>query len=555
MVNVFTEWLEQYFDELTPKEFYRIIFPEGELDERGLKTKGKYTGIVIEVTDEKKSMVKRYKDGSTKEIEKPIVYRHTLTNSLEEIDEVLQRNNFCITPPLSYAGKSRSSENARFLYGIAVDLDDLRLGKDGRPIGLIDLWNGHIKRVKRIPKPTVIVSSGTGLHLYYIFQTAIPLFPNIARQLQKYKHELTRLCWNEGIVDIQNDDEIQYEGIYQAFRMPGTLTKAGKLSGTGERVRAFLTGEKVTVEYMNEFVDPKYQVTEFTYKSRLRLAEAKEKYPEWYEERIVKGNKNVLHPWKLNRSVYDWWKRQIYSGAKVRHRYWCLWILAIYAKKCSFYDEKKNPNPVTREELEEDAWELMDFLEGMTETEDNHFTEMDVIEALEAFEDQFISYPRASIRYKANIPFEPAVKRREPGKRLKQVEHLEEARAVRDARMKRQGKKWTDGNGRPVGSKNKENHKRERILEYVKVHPEATVTEIARAIGVSRPTVYKYIREKEQKEMQEEQKKTQDLGDQAFADQEHMEAQRRRLRAYYQKIQGVFQEEKPEQVTEEEKNS
>lgn len=553
MVNVFTEWLEQYFDELTPKEFYRIIFPEGELDERDLKTKGKYTGIVIEVTDEKKSMVKRYKDGSTKEIEKPIVYRHTLTNSLEEIDEVLQRNNFCITPPLSYAGKSRSAENARFLYGIAVDLDDLRLGKDGRPIGLIDLWNGHIKRVKRIPKPTMIVSSGTGLHLYYIFQTAIPLFPNIARQLQKYKHELTRLCWNEGIVDIQNDDEIQYEGIYQAFRMPGTLTKAGKLFGTGERVRAFLTGEKVTVEYMNEFVDSKYQVTEFTYKSRLRLAEAKEKYPEWYEERIVKGNKNVLHPWKLNRSVYDWWKRQIYNGAKVRHRYWCLWILAIYAKKCSFYDEKKNPNPVTREELEEDAWELMDFLEGMTETEDNHFTEMDVIEALEAFEDQFISYPRASIRYKANIPFEPAVKRREPGKRLKQVEHMKVMNFTRDE--VRQIKDWRNKNGRPVGSKNKENRKKDQILEYIEVHPEATVTEIARAVGVSRTTVYKYIGEKEQKEMKEEQKKTQDLGDQTFVDQEHMEAQRRRLRAYYQKIQGVFQEEKPEQVTEEEKNS
>ena len=139
-------------------------------------------------------------------------------------------------------------------------------------------------------------------------------------------------------------------------------------------------------------------------------------------------------------------------------RYWCLWILAIFAKKCSFYDEKKNPNPVTREELESDAWELMDFLEGMTESEDNHFTEVDVIEALEAFEDKFISYPKSSIRYKANIPFEPSVKRREKGKRLKQDKHLETARAVQQIRDP-EGT-WRNKSGRPEGSKNKDNLKK-----------------------------------------------------------------------------------------------
>ncbi len=494
-MNELTKWLDTYMDEITPKEFYRIIFPEGELDDRGSMTKGKYTGIIIEVTDKKKKVERKYKDGSIKEVEQPVVYRHTLTNSLEEIDKVLESRNFCLTPPLSYAGKVRSADNARFLYAIAIDLDGIRMGKDGKPNGLIDLWNAHIERIGRIPKPTMIVSSGSGLHLYYVYEKPIPLFPNIAKQLQKYKHELTRICWNEGIVDINNDDDIQYEGIYQGFRMPGTITKAGKLNGTDERAKCYLTGEKVSVEYMNEFVEPQYRVTEFKYKSDLKLSEAAEKYPEWYEERVVKGNKNVIHPWKLNRSVYDWWKRQIYSGAKVRHRYWCLWILAIYAKKCSFYDAEKNPNPVTREELEADAWELMDFLEGMTETEDNHFTEVDVIEALEAFEDKFISYPKASIRYKANIPFVASVKRRDKGKRLKQDEHLEEARAVRDVRMKRLGKDWRDGNGRPKGSKNKDNPKELAIKEYIKEHPMASVTEIATNTGTSRPTVYKYLNE------------------------------------------------------------
>ena len=113
-MNACTEWLAQFFDELTPHEFYRVIFPEGELDQRGAMTKGKYTGIIIEVTDETKPVVRHYKDGSTKEVNEPVVMRHTVTNDLAEIDEVLQRENFCLMPPLSYAGKKRSAENARF---------------------------------------------------------------------------------------------------------------------------------------------------------------------------------------------------------------------------------------------------------------------------------------------------------------------------------------------------------------------------------------------------------------------------------------------------------
>ena len=66
-MNELTKWLDQYMDELTPKQFYRMIFPEGELDDRGSMTKGKYTGIIIEVTNKKRKVQKKYKDGSVKE--------------------------------------------------------------------------------------------------------------------------------------------------------------------------------------------------------------------------------------------------------------------------------------------------------------------------------------------------------------------------------------------------------------------------------------------------------------------------------------------------------
>ena len=475
-MNALTRWLETYFDEVEPKDFYREIFPVGELDVQGAFSKGKYTGVIVVVTDRSR----KSKNGK----EKPVIKRYSITDDLGIIDDVLKSGNFCLTAPISYAGKERGADNARFLYAIAVDVDDIIVKEDGTPQGLIDLWNAHIQRVERIPKPTMIVSSGAGLHLYYVFEKAVPLFPNIAKQLQKYKHELTRIIWNEGIVDIKTDDDIQYEGIYQGFRMPGTITKAGKRDGTNERARAFLTGGKVSMEYMNDFVSDKYRVTEFAYKSNLSLSEAKEKYPEWFERRVKNGEKGVLNPWHVSRRLYDWWKEQILKGAKFR--YWCLWVLAIYAKKCSFYDEKHNPNPVTREELERDAWNLMDYLESLTDSEDNHFTEIDVMEALEAFEDSYISYPKNSIRYKSAIPFEQQIKRREIP--LKQEDHLEEARAIRDIRMKRKGKDWRDGNGRPKGSSSS----KQKMVDYLRLYPDARKCDVINGTGLSKPTVYKY---------------------------------------------------------------
>jgi len=457
-MNALTKYLSTYYDEIEPKDFYREIFPKGELDTKDSMTKGKYTGVIVEITKEKKH------DG------KPKVKRHTLTDDLDKIDEVLATDNFCLMSPISYSGKKRVAENARFLYAMTFDLDHLIHTKDGKPQGLIDLINGHIKRAERLPNPTFIVSSGTGLHLYYVFEKPIPLFNNIARQLQVYKHEMTELMWNEGIVNINSHLDIQQEGIYQGFRLPGTITKLG------DRAKAFITGEKVTMEYMNEFVRDKFKVTDYTYKSNLTLAQAKEKYPEWYERRIVKGN-DTKKSWSLSRNVYDWWKREILTKGKVGHRYYCLMTLVIYAKKCSSYDPKFNPNPVTYEELESDAFEIMEHFETLTDSDENHFTEQDVMDALESFHDRFITYPREAIEYRTGITL-PKNKRN----KRKQEIHLKIARSTRDILHEN----WRDGNGRPS--------KEQLVKDYIKDHPTDTPTQIARALGISRPTVYKYLK-------------------------------------------------------------
>lgn len=69
--------------------------------------------------------------------------------------------------------------------------------------------------------------------------------------------------------------------------MVGTQSKLGKRYP----VKAFETGERVTIEYLNGYLmDKSKAVTDFHYKSDLSLAEARKKYPEWYEKRIVQGS-------------------------------------------------------------------------------------------------------------------------------------------------------------------------------------------------------------------------------------------------------------------------
>lgn len=457
-MHVTEQWLETFFDEVEPMEFYRGIFGS-DLDKAEAFTKGKYTGIIVGVS------MDQNEDGR--------VRRWTLTDDLAAIQTAADSGCFCLCSPISYIGKARTAENARMLYAFAVDVDKIKVRSDGVPVGIMSLWNAQIMNTERLPRPTYIVSSGTGIHLYYVLEQPIALYKNAVRELQIFKHELTRLIWNDAVCDIHNAKEIQYEGIYQGFRMVGTLTKIGG------RARAFETGDKVSMEYLNGFVGEKYRVTSAACRQRgsVTLEEAKEKYPEWYQKRVV--NKEPRGVWHVNRSLYEWWKKRIRDGAVVGHRYYCLMTLAVYAQKCSFYDAEKNPMPVTLEELTQDAFELMDVFEAMTEDDNNHFTRADVLNALEAFNERYISFSRATIEYKSGISI-PATKRN----RQKQADHLEEARAIRDIRMRRQGKNWRDGNGRPS--------KEMDVISWRKEHPDGSKADCIRALRLSKPTVYKY---------------------------------------------------------------
>lgn len=481
-MNVLAVELFKYYESVEPYDFYREIFGDGELDTADAFTKGKYTAIALEITNEQRIDKKTGK-------KKQIVYRHTVTDDLDVVDELQYSKHFCIMAPISYAGKSRVSKNARMMYALGVELDNLRVTESGQQLGLENLIDRYADRAHWIPKPTFIVASGNGVHLYYQFEKPLVLFPNTIESLKRYKVELTRMIWSESVTTDYTEDKIQQESIFQGFRMPGTPTRKG------DKAVAFRVGDKVSIDYMNSFMRPSFKGKndiQGTYKSDLTLREAREKYPDWYEKVIVNGDHSVKE-WALSRNVYDWWLREIKAGAVDGHRYHCLQMLAIYAIKCGNYDEKKNPNPVTQEEFEYDAWSLLEDFNARGKRADNPFTEYDVMCAIQTYEDRgYITYPRNSVSYKSGITLIP---NKRNGRT--QEQHLKLARFARDLNYDK-GESWRDNS--PHSGRKKKN---EIVQEWKQLHPDGKKIDCARETGLHINTVYKWWNTEREKSMSE----------------------------------------------------
>ena len=445
--------LSSIYKEVEPKYFYRQIF-QHHLDEKGAFTKGKYVGIACEITKEKKG-------------KKTIVKRHTITDDLDTIDELLKSENFIIISPISYIGKSRKTENATRMYAFAIEIDDLRVSDDGRPVGLNDLL--HHFDIELLPTPNYIVCSGNGVHLYYVFEQPLILFDNVKKSLDAFKKALTPYFWNQYVTKDYKMENIQFESPFQGFRMAGGVTKAG------ERTRIFeVSTHPIAIEELNRYA-VKYGKKEcqidIAYESELTLAEAKEKYPEWYERRIV--NKQRKGTWECKRDLYDWWKRKITEGASVGHRYYCLLMLSIYAIKCG--------RNISEEELIEDAYSFLDQFDAMSDNDINRFTDEDVMDALQGYYDKdLVTYPINSIVYRSGIQIE----KNKRNFRKRDTTHQQYRRGIKALKIQLGEADGWDKGGRP--------DKRQVVQNWRYEHPSGSKAECIRDTGLSKPTVYRW---------------------------------------------------------------
>lgn len=459
-MNVLATELGRFFPRVTAHDFYRFVFPPGELDRADAFTPGKYVAVAVEIFHRR--------EGENRQI----VHRFSVCDDLAVVDQLQGSKEFCILAPISYAGKTRSSKNARFMYALVVELDNL-IEVNGEQRGLhalINLWCGDHPY---LPRPTFLVASGNGVHLYYVFEKAVPLFKNVVEGLAEFKRALTRMVWNAKTTTDHEEEKIQFESIFQAFRMVGTRTKSG------DRVEAFRCGGAVTIQYMNSFIEKQVLYKTCTipeiYKSELTLAEAKKKYPEWYQSRIVEGKPRGKWDYSNQKGhrgdeIYNWWFNRVKNEAAVGHRYYCLMCLAIYAIKCDIPEDR----------LLNDMYELLPILDERTIDEENHLTIDDVVDAMQAYYDESLyTYPAASIQNRSGLE----IKKNKRNGRTQEA-HLRYMRMQRDFKVS-EGE--CSAGGRP--------DKAELVVSYVADHPWESKSEIARNLCISRPTVHKYYEE------------------------------------------------------------
>lgn len=304
-------YLSNNFIQVNGDDFYKSIFPNNE-------NEGEFN-----IDYSKPNAIYLYQDIDTGKMRRRIMLNDTWK---DDYMNYIERNPMTLCSGLSYRGRTNKLEHAQHMNALIFDIDGVGIDEIKKFFERCDFYGGEYHKIS-LPRPTYTVLSGTGIHLYYVFTEPIDLFPNVKLQLKDFKYDLTRRLWHYG--STSKNKSIQYQSINQGFRMVGSTN-----SKYGLEVVAFETGEKVDIDYLNEFVfDEKNRVDiQKRFNTKYSLKQAKEQFPDWYDRVIVKRQKNK-GKWVVKEDVYKWWLNKI-TNCVGGHRYYTMLSTVIYADKC-----------------------------------------------------------------------------------------------------------------------------------------------------------------------------------------------------------------------------
>lgn len=379
-------------------------------------------------------------------------------DTFEETLEGFQQADWAILNGLTYWGRANTAEAQSKMCAMVFDLDGQDAG--GRCLG--NLLAGTVNwPIQAYPQPQYVALSGSNVHLYYVFEEPLSLYPNTKVQLKDLKYRLTDVLWNRYT---SRDEHPQHQGINQGFRVIGGRTKGG---GT---CRAFrLNAHPTTVEELNGFVEPEHRADlSARWCATTSLDQARAKWPGWYARVVEGGAPAGRHAWPVKEDLYRWWLRKVPEQAAPGHRYFCVMALAVFAAKCGIADVGR---------VRADAMSLLPALNRFPGCAP--FTERDIDSALECLDERYVTFPRRDLERLTAVSMPP---NKRNGR--KQVQHMAVMRAI-------QGVTDPDGSWR---NKDGAPKKRDAVVAYAAAHPDANHSQIARALGVSRPTVIKWLK-------------------------------------------------------------
>lgn len=492
-------YLSESFEEVSPLEFYLELYGgiSGYLEQRGnLENRNPnaifstgYKKTEEQIAEiEAKEKTEAIEDEKLRAAGKKTPYRkrrkrmwvkNTIAfEGLDEFKEILEEDNpymlWTVASPVTYSGRNRTYNNAYHLWGFVIDLDGV--GMDQLRDLLYQIDNDVL------PRPTYIVNSGHGMHVYFTFEEPIPLYPRLIDSLKALKKELTNVVWNKYTSTIPTSER-QYQGLVQGYRAVGTRTKLGDEF----KVTAFRTGKPGTLRSLQEWAETERDI-DFDEFKHVTVDQAKELWPEWYQHRVVegKGRKEFDFP----RAVYDSWLKKIELGAFDGNRYNCIAVLFSLANRCG----------VEFEEVMETALEKVPRLNRLTTKKDNQFTEDDVLDAAGYYSDEFRNLGLDAVYAMTKIYIEPAKRNRRRQKEHLQADYWKNEKGRPIANLCKQNRELTlkfmreagQIKGRPKGSTSRNSKYQRQVQEWRRNNPGGKKIDCERETGLSRHTVLKW---------------------------------------------------------------
>ncbi len=337
-----------------------------------------------------------------------------------------------------------SKKSSHDLYTFIIDMDNVYSNTLLR--ALQNDWKNE--NDVQYAKPTYIVNSGTGLHLYFVLNEPLPCYHSVLENIDKVYRNLA--IQQSRRVYVKQD--VQWFG--QDFRMAGGLNKYN-LENT-----VFKVGDKWNINDLARAVNL----------NDLSFIKPKKKSV----KKGARGSKKQFkgEGWKTNKAFYYYALEHCKEKTKEGNRYLSMCALTVIAFKCD----------IDLDELESDLYNLLPtYNKGATRI----VKEKEIHSAMKMYNKKAMETPRDSLERWQGWVYTP-IKRNGRTR----AEHLKIARYIRDE-INRKKDSWREGNGRPKGSGSKE----QLILDFLDEHKDEnlSITEIAKRLGVSRPTVYKYL--------------------------------------------------------------
>ncbi|MDL2238402.1 hypothetical protein LJC56_11365 [Christensenellaceae bacterium OttesenSCG-928-K19] len=345
----------------------------------------------------------------------------------------VNRDNVYINPCDYFKGWV-SDATLKTVFAFVVDLDNIEMG------GFEMLFEGFPRGMEM---PTYIVNSGKGLHFYYVLEQPVEAYRRYREVLNRINKEISADFHRYAGIG-----KADTHGIKQAYRIVGSRTKAGCTTA------AYRFGGL-------------HRIEDLAARYGLSLEEQPEEHGPVIDARSRFTGVQKRH-WTPNKAFYDYTLKRAFEDSHEGHRYTTMFALVQIAAKCQV------PIGQVQQDLE--------LLRAKWNGEPKKKAEVKVEEvtlALKGYNDKGNLSPRASLEHFLGWKFD-AIKRNGRPQKI----HLQLARTMLKAHQ-------------DMGLVKKPSEKsKEKLFEYLRENPTIiNKSQIARAIGLSRPTVIKYYDE------------------------------------------------------------